>query len=352
MPERRFILKFQMAPGDVAMLTSLVRDLRLTYGDRYEVDVRTNFPALWRHNPHLTPLQKGPGVEDIDLQRKAYLPALAAVQRGERIHFVRAFHRTFRELTGVPVPLLYPRPDFHLSEEEKATPLVGGRYWIVVPGGKDDTTCKFWSQARWQELVDRLRPWGLRFVQEGATKKRCIHPPLRNVLNLVGMTSVRDLMRNIYHAEGVVCGVTSMMHIAAGFEKPCVVLAGGREEPWWEEYSNDWQAFGPSCGPVRVPHRYLHTLGQMACCQKRGCWRCRVVPLRDGSARYNEKLCLMPVRTPTQILPRCMQAVEVDHVVEAVFWYYEQGFLPPPQAPSRDNWLREEPLSSVANARK
>jgi hypothetical protein len=329
--ERKLILKFQMAPGDVSMLTSLVRDLKLTYGDKYLVDIRTNFPGIWRHNPYLTSLNESmPGVELVDLQRDCYLPAMKRAQRGERIHFVRAFHHTFELRTGIHVPLLFPRPDFHLTAQEKQEPLIAGRYWIVVPGGKTDMTNKIWLQDRWQAVVDRLRPWGLRFVQEGATKPGCVHPPLNNVLNTVGMTSIRDLMRNIYHADGVICNVTFMMHLAGGLERPCVVLGGGREEPWWEEYSNDWRAFGDQCEPVRVPHRFLHTLGQLPCCRPHGCWRRRVVAQADNHKMFNKDLCRQPVTTKEQIAPACLHKITVDHVIEAVMWYYERGFLPSP----------------------
>ena len=343
MAERRFFLQFHMAPGDVSMLTALVRDLKLTYGDRYAVNVGTNFPAIWRHNPHLdrniTPDAKG--VEVIKMKYGIQ------DQKRNRRHFITDFFRYFHEKTRIRVPLLKPRPDFHFSEEEKESPIISGRYWIIVPGGKTDITIKFWGQERYQQVVNRLRLYGLRFVQEGATKKLCIHPPLDNVLNMVGLTSVRDLMVNILHAEGVICGVTFQMHAAAACEKPCVVIGGGREEPWWEEYSNSWSAFGPDCEPVRIPHRYLHTLGLIDCGAanghgKHGCWKQRVVKLNDR-AKHDRSLCEKPVLAEnSQMLPKCMDMITVDHVLEAVMSYYEEGYLPPPSWPleSRRNWRR------------
>lgn len=334
---RKFIIEFAMAPGDVLMLTALVRDLVLTYGSEYQVDVRTNVPALWKDNPYLTPLfDDDPAVEKLNWRDTAYHSALDRSQAGERIHFARAFHHEFARSTGIHVPCLFPGGDLHLTEEEKSRPLVEGRYWIVVPGGKTDMTTKFWVQAGYQMVVDRLRPWGLRFVQEGATKKFCVHPPLKNVLNLVGMTGMRDLIRNVYHAEGVICGITFPMHLAAVFQKPCVVIAGGRETPSWEEYSDDYDAFGPQCPPVAVPHRFLHTVGRLDCCRELGCGLRRVVALDTGDrardAKYNEKLCLKPVTAGRQLVPACMSVITPDHVVEAVMSYYEQGVLPPPMS--------------------
>ena len=329
-----------MAPGDVSMLTALVRDIKETYGPRYAVNVGTNFDAIWRHNPHLDKdiEPRAPGVEIIKMKYGVNR------QRTNKHHFVTDFYRYFTEKTKIPVPVRKPKPDYHFSDEEKESPLVSGRYWIIVPGGKLDITNKFWSQVRYQEVVDRLRPFGLRFVQEGSTKKLCVHPPLDNVTNMVGLTSVRDLMVNVYHAEGVICGVTFPMHIAGGCDTPCVVLGGAREEPWWEEYSNDYNAFGPHCEPVKVPHKYLHTLG-LNCGQANGngrwgCWKQRVTALPDG-AKHNKSLCAKPVAGEEgQMLPKCLDLIETQHVVEAVMTYYEDGFLPPPtwSLKARNEW--------------
>lgn len=351
MAERKFILHFKMAPGDVSMLSALVRDISLTYGDRYAVDVRTNFDAIWRHNPHITAIDsKDPAAEVIKMDYgeakvKNKTTRTGGIQRAgrEKIHFVTEFYRFFQEKTRIRVPCLYPHADLHLSDEEKENPRISGRYWIIVPGGKTDMTNKFWSQMRYQEVVDKLRPYGLNFVQEGAVKKLCVHPPLDNVLNVVGLTSVRDLIVNIYHAEGVICGVTFQMHVAGAFHRPCVILGAGREEPWWEEYSNEWNAFGSDCAPVKVPHRYLHTIGLLDCCKTKGCWRQRVQKLNDRS-KHDNSLCKLPVPAEGgQVVPKCQDMITVDHVLESVMWYYEEGYLPPPSWPveDRNRWRKE-----------
>ena len=42
-----------------------------------------------------------------------------------------------------------------------------------------------------------------------------------------------------------------------------------------------------------------------------------------------DRLCLEPVRDATHPVPKCLDMVETDHVVEAVMSYYEDGMLPP-----------------------
>ncbi len=326
----KFLIEFTcpMAPGDVLTVTALVRDFKLAY-PHCEIDVKSPFmDSIWRHNPYLTTLSaRDPAVRIVPY---VYLEEMKQSQSGTRLHYVTAPHRAFQRLTGVRVPCRFPKGDLHLTDEEKARPRISGRYWIVVPGGKTDITCKIWPKEKWQSLVDQLRPWGLRFAQEGCLKPMHMHPPLQNALNLVGLTTQRDLMVNIYHAEGVICGVTYQMHLAAALDKPCVVIAGGREEAHWEHYHNGGN-FGPDCAPVKVPHRFLHTIGSLPCCKVHGCWMRRVVPLRDNRPMYDKDLCHQPVRQPDrEPVPQCLAMIEPSHVAEAVMSYYTDGTLPPP----------------------
>jgi hypothetical protein len=167
-------------------------------------------------------------------------------------------------------------------------------------------------------------------VQEGAIKELHTHPPLTGVLNAVGQTGVRDLIVNIYHAEGVICGCTFQMHVCGALQKPCVVILGGREEPWYEWYSDHYNAFGDQAQPTRVPHRMLHTLGLLPCCQNSGCWLRRVEKIKDGREDYNKSLCKRPIQLPgRRAVPECMDMIQTSHVVEAVMSYYEDGTMPP-----------------------
>ena len=64
---RRLILRNFQSAGDIVMLTAAVRDLHRSYPGEFVTDVRTPFPDLWAHNPHITPLnEEDPGVTVID----------------------------------------------------------------------------------------------------------------------------------------------------------------------------------------------------------------------------------------------------------------------------------------------
>jgi ADP-heptose:LPS heptosyltransferase len=317
---RRLILRNDWSPGDVVMLTAAVRDLHRANPGRFVTDVRTACPALWEHNPHLTPLtERQRRVEVIDCE----YPLIHETNR-RPVHCLNGFASFLAERLGVPCPLTAPQGDLHLSPRERSLPSLVQRrlgqdlpFWIVVAGGKYDYTIKWWDTARYQAVVDHFAG-RLLFVQVGDTRHHH-HPPLRGVLDLRGQTTLRQLVRLVHHAEGVLCPVTGLMHLAAAVpvrsgrfpSRPCVVVAGGRESPHWEAYPG---------------HQYIHTVGTLTCCATGGCWRARTVPLHDGDERDQpNRLCLQVVNG----LPRCMDLIGAEEVQRRIQLYLDAGTVRP-----------------------
>jgi ADP-heptose:LPS heptosyltransferase len=328
---RKIILSHHRAPGDTLVLTGLVRDIALTYPGRFVVGVDTSAMDFWRHNPHVDPelkafAKKRPAaVEHVKIQYGRGIRD----QNYESLHFLPYFHKDFERQCNVKVPLQLPYPDVHLSEEERTIPLVEGRYWCVISGGKSDFTTKVWDAKRLQQVVFQLTDMGLGVVQLGSNDTGHWHPPMEAAINLVGRTNLRDMARLIYHADGIICGVTCGMHLAAALQRPCVCLAGGREAWWWEAYVRENKGLAPVQDKLVMPHQFLHTIGLLDCCKQHGCWKNKVVALRR-----DKSICYHPVVKPGQPVPLCMDMITANHVIEAVMRYYEDKSLPPINASS------------------
>ena len=212
------------------------------------------------------------------------------------------------------------RGDIHISDDEKSwysqVEEAFGRplpFWIMVAGGKSDYTAKWWSPERFQRVVDYFQGYVL-FVQVGegghgtAASRRA---------RSAGRTTLRQLVRLVYHAQGALCPVTLMMHLAAAVERPagmgrnrpCVVVAGGREPPHWEAYPY---------------HQFLHRAGALQCCESGGCWKSRVVPLGDGDEKDAPEHCCVDV---VGTLPRCMDLIAAEDVIRAMEVYFAGGAI-------------------------
>ncbi len=297
------------------MLTAAVRELHRSNPGVFATDVRTSCPELWEHNPHLTPLKEsGRGVTVLDCEYP-----LIHESNTRPVHCLNGFAEFLADRLGVPCPIGSVRGDIHLSPRERSARSrihrrigVDLPYWLIVSGGKLDYTIKWWNSSRYQAVVDHFAG-RLLFVQVGLASHP--HPSLSGVIDLRGRTTLRQLVRLVHHARGVVCPVTGLMHLAAAVpvphghfpNRPCVVVAGGREPPHWEAYPG---------------HQFIHTVGMLSCCSHGGCWRARTVPLGDGDERdAPNRICVDVVGG----LPRCMDLISAEEVIRRIELYLQSG---------------------------
>lgn len=317
------LIRNYLAVGDDIVLTAFVRDLARAAPGRYRVTLNSPYPEVWKANPYIdrhissskVPQDKG---KVYTLPYGGYIPKKPTDEH----HFIWAYHQSFKKSTGVYVPLTEARPDIHFAgDEPPIKPLP--RYWVMVAGTKQDFQVKQWSIAGYQTVVDFLNASGIPVVQIGKNggAQNASHPKLKNVTSVVDRVSLRETMRIMAGADGVIGPVTGFMHMAAALEKPCVVLAGGGEDWWWEAYHPDNPALRSATVKPRVPHRYLHTIGLLDCCRHKGCWKMKV---HEKSGR---KLCQRKTTKDGQVLPQCMADITPERVYESVLSYYLDGTL-------------------------
>jgi ADP-heptose:LPS heptosyltransferase len=329
---RKVILRNFQSPGDIVMLTAAVRDLHRAHPGEFLTDVRTSCPDLWACNPYLTPLREDdPDVEVID----CHYPIIDQCNTTP-CHFLHGFPAYLNDRLGLRIRVTEYRGDIHIAPAEKEWfDVVQARegpcapFWLLVSGGKYDYTIKWWNHHRYQQVVDRLHG-RIQFVQVGEASH--YHPPLRGTIDLRGSTTLRQLIRLVYHAQGVLSPVSLLMHLAAAVEtppgrpasRPCVVIAGGREPPHFTAYPH---------------HQFIHTVGALPCCDRGGCWKSRTLPIGDGDAKdAPDQLCVDVVGS----LPRCMHLITADEVVRRLELYFEGGantYLPCAPACARERTL-------------
>jgi ADP-heptose:LPS heptosyltransferase len=317
--KRKVIIRNSQSPGDIVMLTAAVRDLFLSHPE-IGIDPRTSAGELWENNPHIIKFEEGDkDVEDINVD----YPLIHESNEGQH-HFIHGYRKDLENKLDVDIKPTKFKGDIHIGDSEKGWISqveemgVKNDFWIVMAGGKYDYTCKWSNPTTIQNVIDHFKG-KITFVQCG--QEDHYHPPLKNVVNLIGKTDLRQFIRLIYHSVGVLCPVTLAMHAAAAVEmknnppinRPCVVIAGGREPPQWEAYPN---------------HRFLATNGAMDCCDNGGCWKSRCQTVGDGDKKDIKDLCLYPVELENKIkIPKCMDMIKDVDIIRAIEMYYEGGVL-------------------------
>lgn len=316
MTMRRVILRCDHSPSKIIMLTAAVRDLHSSCPGQFQTDVRTHYPELWRNNPHLTRLDP----DNLEVKQIDCTPPLIQRSDDPPFHFTHGFLRYLGNLLDVEIKPTLFRGDLHLSRREKSwisqvQELTGDEvpFWVVSAGGNFEKTIKWWNRERFQAVVDAFRDRIL-FVQVGAEGDHL--PELSGVLDLRRKTGLRQLIRLIHHAQGVLCPPNLIMHLSSAMEtkrnspnRACVVIAGGAQSTQWQRYPT---------------HQFLHTIGALTCCDTAGCGRHRTRSLGDNSPSDSaDKICLDVVED----LPRCMHMIGVADVIRSIQRYFEGGVL-------------------------
>lgn len=306
---RKLILHTSLSLGDIVCFTAAVRELHRQYPGQFITDVRTPFSAVWEHNPDITQISDDdPNAEHITCHYDQD-PYVTVHRSNEHpVHLIEGYCQDLADRLGLPS--LRPRElkgHISLSRDEYGWMSLPHerfnvqRYWVLcLGGGKKDVTAKWYIPEHVQKIVDYFRG-RIQFVQVGEQNAWHWHPDLRGVIDLRGQTDVRQLIRIVHSACGVLCGITSLMHLAAAVPlptwqrrpRPCVVVAGGREPRTWYGYPT---------------HRILETVGSLPCCANGGCWHGRTMPLKDG---HDERLCERVLSGH----PKCMWLIRPEAVI-------------------------------------
>ena len=281
------ILNHGLDVGDTAMMTIAVRDLHLAHPGEYKTDVRTRWPDLWLNNPYITELEEG---HKINL-------GYPLIQNTGSLSFADGFRLDLADQLGINIPHTTHNIDLHLTTEEKKRNIVQekfgypGKYWILNGGYKADAILKYYPF--WQEAVDELKN-KVQIVQVGSNGD--VHPELNGVFSLVGETSLREFIQVIYRSEGTIGPISAQFVLATAFNKPSVIVAGGKEPPRWQMYNY---------------HRYLSVCGCLKCAPGNGCWTAK---FQDCKSRVGN-------------VPRCFAMISPKEVARNVMLYYEGGAL-------------------------
>lgn len=296
---RSLVLHCRLNPSDALAVTAAVESLHARYSKEYKTDVRTSVPEIWRHNPWITPLEDDEA-EHVELEQPPINKSKSLLSP-----FLEGYTRDLGHRLGVPLELTTNRPHLYLSDDEKVwinqvhEDITDGRdipFWLVNAGVTSDCTAKQWPIEHYQAVIDATHGL-IQWVQIGSAEHQ--HTPLHGVIDFIGKTDQRELIRLAYHAQGGLGPATYLQHLMAAWEKPYLCLLGGRE----------------SVARVNYPRQHLlHTMGMLACCATGPCWRARVAPLGDGEA-HDQSLCDQPVLGWARPSAQCMAIIQPSEVI-------------------------------------
>lgn len=291
----------KLSPGDTMTLTIAVESLHQNFPGEYITSVETTAMEIWENNPWITPKEEGAS------EVHCKYPTIHSCNQIP-YPFCEGYTHFLSEYLQRPFRAIINRPCIYLSNEEKewtnqiSDNFTYGKkvpFFLVNAGCKRDYTIKQWPVEYYQKVVDATSGY-IQWVQIGA--KEHDHNILKGVINLVGKTSHRELIRLVYHSRGGLGPVTYLQHLCAAFEKPYFCLVGGREPITWITYPKQ--------------HTF-HTIGALDCCKNEACWKSRVIPLKDKDDK-NNSLCQYPNLGYIKPVAKCMAIIKPEEIIRVL----------------------------------
>lgn len=306
---KKVLLNLPNCAGDCLVATAALESVATQYPGRFwiGIDAHDNQP-IFENNPHVKDLNS----DDKTVTKVNWEYPLIQSSNQRPIHFMDAYTASLAEILGVPLYTSVKKPHIYLSAEEKGwTNQVQEitkrqvKFWLVNSGHKPCFTTKRWDEARYQEIVDHFAG-RIQFVQIGQPEHNKVH--LKNCIDLVGQTNLRQLIRLAFHCEGAIGPSTFLQHLSAAFEKPYVLIDSVREPCAWVSYPNQVN---------------LVKYGQLKCCVTNACWKSHVSESDPNAGG----VCEQPVVTGLAVIPRCTAMIRSSDVIAAIEGFYSGGRL-------------------------
>lgn len=290
---KKIILGNPMAIGDNLVLTTAIRHIHEQYPNEFKIGVSSYYPEVYLNNPDITQFSAEELEEFIPTITVNYTDEFEHKKTSGK-HFAQGYITFLNNVFDLNIKLTDCRPSVYLSDEEieeakqiKESNGINNKFWVLSAGIKQDIPLKNYSASRWQEFVYEISKKGIDIVQVGDHK--AINPVLKGCHNLVGKLNLRQLFALSAISEGMIGHVSLQMHLAAALRKPCIVVAGGRENISWNCYNNQ---------------KFISSVGYLDCCKETACWKRNI----SECSNYNETMS------------KCMFLIKssdlVDHVVK------------------------------------
>jgi ADP-heptose:LPS heptosyltransferase len=293
----KIIFRQYQSVGDILVLTAAIRELKLAY-PKLQICMKTSCPEIWEHNPILKEFSE----EEADLDIKLDY-GLVNKSNSCGKHFIYGFIDDINDKLNLDLKLNGFKCDIYLSEKEKSWMNqveeqhgYKGKFWLINCGHKSCFPLKQWRRDYWQEVINVLSDKypTIKFVQVGSIEENHFHGALNGVISLLGKTDLRQLIRLAWHAQGVIGHVSMLNHLASAWDRPSIVVAGGRETQTWEAYNAT---------------SYLHSIGKMHCCWSGGCWKSKECSHIENG------------------YPKCMNIIKPQSVINEFDMFYDGGRL-------------------------
>lgn len=321
------IILDETALGDFICTTSFFKDFSEQYPNKniyvtinwfYVENYYSRFLDVFKTNKYVK-IWNG---EDIDIIVKyKNVQYLQASKFSNDYNMGAGLYKFFYEQTGINVEKRTNGTVLCLTDEEKSNIILNT---FNIPTDKpigiinfgvniNYNSCKLQDIEKLQNIIDKTSH-KICWVQVG--QDFCYQNfKLNNCINLINQTNIRELFSLIYHAQYIVCPLTSIIHVSAMNEykhiKQIFVLAGTRQNiNWYNTYNSENTKFYYL---NYNPEKYKSCLNT-----NEKCCLCDVVAYTDINKNLNLKLCKNIHNGKYYQLPKCLADIDETFIINKI----------------------------------
>lgn len=290
--QEKWMLCHYRQAGDILVMTTLIRQIKNLFKNTVLVSCQTPVcQEIWNNNKHINAfdLKEADRILKIDYKEVLNNPQW-------QLHHSYGFKIDFERQTGIMLPEWDCRPVIELSgfELELAKDFkekIDDGFWVISANTKKSCEVKTWPKQYWDELIESQK--NITFVQVGENLEDKVQlEKHKNLIDLTGQTGIRDLFALIYASKGVISYNSLCMHIAAAFNKKTIIIAGGREPVWYQQY----------------PGQYVFNTSNIVECGNNGA----------GCLKTTEVQCGDNATHSRPFLPYCQGITKPDNVINVL----------------------------------